>query len=147
MPRVNIVVDDVPVGGALPEDEVYLIEVQPGCVVKQSAKGPYVNVFVKVVEHPAHAGYGMYENLPLPNEDLVTAAMAHPDEIQRKKLLEEAQRRCFRTRMALEAFDVPYDDTGFDTDDLPGRRAYVRVKTETYEGKERSRISMYVPRV
>ena len=77
---------------------------------------------------------------------------------QRKEMLVAEQKKCFRTKQAFLATGAPYDDTGFDTDDLLGRRAAVRVRTEERMAKDssggytvptgiyQSRIERYLPK-
>lgn len=155
MPAVKFTVDDIPETGflPLPEDEVFEFEVQAG-EVKRSAKGPYANLKLVVVDHPEHSNRVLWEILALPDEILFEAMINHPIASERKKLSDAIGTRCFRLRQALLAMGFAkgegvefQDDKTWSVEPLNGKRFQAKCKTEEYNGQMRSKIGTYLPRI
>ena len=148
MGRVKIIMDDIQMGpDPLPEDQVYTIEFR-SADEKIGKKGPYLNCMLRVTDHALYENYTIFENLPLPNPKVIETALALPNSMadKKKEMIHNEQKKCFRTKQAFLATGAPYDDTGFDTNDLLGRKGLVRVKTEEYEGRLRSKVDRYLPK-
>jgi len=157
-PSVKFTVDDIPESSfpPLPEDEVFTFEVTAG-EVKRSGKGPYANLKLTVVDHPAYSNRIVWEILALPDEVIFEAMISHPIESEKRKLADAIGSRCFRLRQALLAMGFPKgegvelnDSSGqkqWNVDSLNGRRFQAKAKTEMYNGQAKSRIGEYLPRV
>jgi hypothetical protein len=160
MGRVRIIMDDIPEGREpLPEDQVYTVEFA-SVEERVGVKGPYLNCQLKVVDDPLHEGYTLFEILPLPDPKVIDAALALPASMEqkRKEMLAQEHKKCWRTKSAFLATGAQYDSDGFDTNDLLGARAPVRVKTEerlakgpdgSYSiptGVYQSRVARYLPK-
>jgi hypothetical protein len=140
----------------LPENEVFTFEVQ-AAEVKRSAKDSYAHLKLLVKDHPEHANYIVWEILPLPNEFLFAARLAETVESEKYPWNQALWQRYSRFMGFLAAIGceigqgVTLEESGeqkaWNVKHLLGRRFQAKATTEVYQGKARSRIGEYLPRI
>ncbi len=158
MPSAESTAEDAPEASfpPLPEDEIFSFEVQ-AAEVKRSAKGPYANVKLAVVDHPEHASHLVWEILPLPDEFLFAARIRETIASEKRpwdKALWTQYNR-FMQFLGAIGFEigegVTLEDSGgqkaWNVHQLLGRRFQAKAATEVTQGQARSRIGMYLPRI
>lgn len=139
-PRIRVIVTQEDVDESrqftvLPDDRSYaleLIELDPD----QSEKGPYWMARLKVVDDDTYSGETMLDVFALPRGEMLQLGGA-----AKKKEM----KRGFRLWDFLAAAGFKLGPQGFDEADLIGLRVRASVKTEEYQGVNRSRPQTYFP--
>jgi hypothetical protein len=122
MPFINAKLNEAQESIVVPEGEYDLRN--HSAEIKDSKKGAPMVVVLTVVE-----------SAEFPNAQPITTYMSLPQDDDEPKA---AAFKLLQLRRFCEAFEIPFEDNGFNTDDIAGTTATLMLKQETYEeeGKE-----------
>ena len=118
----------------LPDDRTYILEVTQKVEERKGPKGPYWNIMFKVIEDGTYDDTKLFDIFTIPREDKMLNPAERDDELKRS----------FRLWGFLEAAGFTWGPTGFGVEDLIGLRVRCTVKTEEYQGQERSRPDKFL---
>ncbi len=102
---------------------------------KTKTNDPMLSLDIEVIEGPVQEngadpqGRRVFDQLVLPQK-------THKDGGKMARV---------RLNQFLTAAEIPFDDSGFDDDELDGKVVYFRTKQEPFEGEARHRVAKYVP--
>ena len=118
----------------LPDDRTYVLEVTQKVEERKGPKGPYWNIQFKVVEDEVYNETKVYDIFTIPREDKMLNESGREEEVKRS----------FRLWGFLEAAGYEWGPTGFGIEDLIGLRVRCSMKTEEFNGSDRSRPDKFL---